>query len=123
MIKIYFLDNNYAILLRKHGFVGNSVWEEYNESMLQLRYRKQRDQYLEYIKKYLDSGLSDKVKVHSACGFLIRNMKHEKINEINNKWYEHIQECGIQDQISFFFVKQFFDENFILSFAEYPYLA
>jgi hypothetical protein len=52
---------------------------------------------------------------------VIRNMKHEKIQKINNTWYNHIQECGIQDQISFFFVKQLF-EGCIYPFTEIPFL-
>ena len=47
-------------------------------------------------------------------------MKHDKINELNNTWYQHIEECGIQDQISFFFVKQLFNDD-ILSFTENPF--
>ena len=47
-------------------------------------------------------------------------MKHEKINLINETWYAHIQECGIQDQISFFFVKQLFDA-YIFPFTESQY--
>lgn len=47
-------------------------------------------------------------------------MKHEKINEINTTWYQDIQECGIQDQLLFFFVKQLFD--CIYSFVEQPFV-
>jgi hypothetical protein len=28
--------------------------------------------------------------------------------KINEEWYKNILECGIQDQVSFFFVKQLF---------------
>ena len=47
----------------------------------------------------------------------LQHLKHEKTNKINETWYEHIQECGIQDQISFFFVKQLF-EGYAHSFNE-----
>jgi hypothetical protein len=47
-------------------------------------------------------------------------MKHVKMVEINTTWYEHINECGIQDQISFFFVKQLFNDN-IYPFVENPF--
>ena len=33
-------------------------------------------------------------------------MKHPDIIKINESWYSHIQECGMQCQISFFFAKQ-----------------
>jgi hypothetical protein len=117
----YFIENNYALLLRKHWFVHDNVWNEYNESMKQKRYKMQEEQYKNYIQKQINNGLSEITENHSACGFLIRNMKHDKMIEINAEWYKHIQECGIQDQISFFFVKQLFNE-YILPFTEIPFL-
>lgn len=117
----YFLKQNYALLLREHPFIYSSVWNEYNESMLQERYRIESQKYKNYINKQISNGLSEITKHHCACGLLIRNMKHEKINEINTVWYKHIEECGIQDQISFFFVKQLFD-GYIYSFTEIPFL-
>jgi protein gp37 len=33
---------------------------------------------------------------------------NNNIRAIGEKWYEDIKEAGIQDQISFFFVKQLF---------------
>jgi hypothetical protein len=121
LIAKYFIEQNYALLLRKHWIVHNKVWNEYSESMLHERYRIESEKYRKYITNQLNSGLSETVEVHCACGFLIRNMKHEKMLEINNTWYTHIQECGIQDQISFFFVKQLFNE-YIMPFAENPFV-
>lgn len=121
----YFIDQNYALLLREHEFVAPCVWNEYVESIMhQQRYRMEGQRYLDYIRGQLTtSGLSQITKQHAQCGFLIRNMRHPKTNEISTTWYRHIQECGIQDQISFFFVKQLFaDDECILMFPEYPYI-
>lgn len=120
-INKYFIEQNYALLLREHWFIHNNVWNEYNECMKQHRYTLESDKYKNYINNQTKNGLSEVTKNHCACGFLIRNMKHSKINELNNTWYQHIQECGIQDQISFFFVKQLFNDD-ILSFTENPFL-
>jgi len=119
-IKKHFIEGNYALLLREHWFVKENVWNEFNESMLQERYRLERGKLETYIKTQLAAGFNEKTKNHCACGFLIRNMKHEKIKEIGKTWYAHIQECGIQDQISFFFVKQMFEEC-IYPFKENPF--
>uniref|UniRef100_A0A6C0JQ12 DUF616 domain-containing protein n=1 Tax=viral metagenome TaxID=1070528 RepID=A0A6C0JQ12_9ZZZZ len=119
-INNYFIQQNYALLLRVHQFVHESVWNEFKESMLQERYRIQSDQYRQYIKSQLDNGLSETTPTHCTCNFIIRNMKHEKINSINETWYQHIQECGIQDQISFFFVKQIY-ESYIFPYTESQY--
>jgi hypothetical protein len=48
-------------------------------------------------------------------------MKHPEINKIGETWLNHIQMCGIQDQISFFFVKQLFSD-YILPFKEIPFV-
>lgn len=117
----YFIEQNYALLLREHWFIHNNVWNEYNESMNQYRYRLESEKYINYINNQKKKGLSEITEHHCAAGFLIRNMKHNKMIEINNTWYEHIKECGIQDQISFFFVKQLFSE-YIFPFKEIPYL-
>ena len=120
-ISKYFIEQNYALLLREHWFIHNNVWNEYNESIHQYRYRLECDKYKKYIENQIKNGLNETTNKHCACGFLIRNMKHHKIIEINNTWYNHIQECGIQDQISFFFVKQLFND-YIYPFTEIPFL-
>ena len=117
----YFIEQNYALLLRKHWFINNKIWDEYNCSMGQERYRLEQKKYETYIGNQLKNGLSDITEQHCACGFLIRNMKHNKTIEINKTWYQHIQECGIQDQISFFFVKQLF-KDYIHPFTEIPFV-
>jgi hypothetical protein len=120
-INKYFIQQNYALLLRKHWFIHNNVWNEYNESMKQERYRIEAEKYKSYITNQVNAGLNEITQHHCACGFLIRNMKHEKMIEINTTWYKHIQECGIQDQISFFFVKQLFND-YIYPFTEIPFV-
>jgi hypothetical protein len=117
----YFIKQNYALLIRKHWFINDNIWNEYNQSMLQERYSIEREKYKIYIVNQIKAGLSETTHQHCACGFLIRNMKHDKINTINTTWYQHIKECGIQDQISFFFVKQLFND-YIYPFTEIPFV-
>ena len=76
--------------------------------MFQERYRLESQKYEDYITQQINNGLTYITEHHGQTGFLIRNMKHDKIIELNNTWYNHIKECGIQCQISFFFVKQLF---------------
>jgi GR25 family glycosyltransferase involved in LPS biosynthesis len=121
-INKYFVQQNYAILLRQHEFLGPDVWQEFYESMKQQRYVLEQDKYKTYIETQISLGLRAKIKTHSQGGFIIRNMKHENTPKINNTWYKHIQMCGIQDQISFFFVKQLFIDS-IHDFTEYPFIS
>jgi len=117
----YFINDNYALMLRNHTFLKPNIWEEYNVSMEQKRYKLQSEAYLNYINSQVDSGLKTETPYHCQTGFLIRNMKHPQINNINETWLEHIRVCGIQCQISFFFVKQLFSE-YILPFKEIPFV-
>jgi beta-1,4-mannosyl-glycoprotein beta-1,4-N-acetylglucosaminyltransferase len=105
-----FILNDYSMVLRNHWFVGNHIMNEYDESMKQPRYVLQKDQINGYIESKLKDGYSSTTDQHFACGFIIRNMRNPMTSEINNEWYSNIQECGIQDQISFFFVKQNYKE-------------
>jgi hypothetical protein len=120
----YFISENnekYALMLRNHTFIKPYIWKEYEVSMEQKRYRLQSDSYIKYINSQILSGLKAETPYHCQCGFLIRNMKHPEINNIGETWLQHIQTCGIQDQISFFFVKQIFSD-YILPFKEIPFI-
>jgi len=121
-INKYFIKKKYALLLRNHIFLPSNVWYEFNMSMTHERYRLEKDKYLNYIKnQVVNNGLSEITEYHCQTGLLIRNMKHDKIIDINNTWYKHIQECGIECQISFFFVKQLF-KDYIYPFREIPFI-
>lgn len=110
-INNFFIKQNYALLLHLHPFIkNNNIWEEFKESMLQYRYNIHIEEYTNYINSQINSGLKEQTEYHFMNGFLLRNMKHSKIHEINNSWYKNILLCGIQDQISFFFSKQPFSE-------------
>jgi hypothetical protein len=97
------------MLVRPHAFIKPNVYDEFNESMKQLRYSLQKERYVAYIQRQLNSGLSPTTAIHYVTGFIIRDMA--KSREICETWYSHIQECGIQCQLSFFFVKQLYAEH------------
>ena len=78
-IKKYFVQANYALLLREHWLTSGDVWLEYTESMRQDRYRIQCERYKDYINNQVENGLTTTTQTHCACGFLIRNMKHINI--------------------------------------------
>jgi len=106
-----FMDSTVSMVLRKHPAPAVGVHVELCGSVLEHRYKIQEEQYRKYIDGQVSNGLSRDIgtdEFHLACGFIVRDMTHPKTLEINKTWYEHIQLCGIQDQISFFFVKQLF---------------
>lgn len=121
LIDKYLVKEPYAILLRKHQLnKDNFIWTEFNESMKQERYKLHESKYKDYIHNQIKGGFKDEVKDHAQTGFIIRNMKHPRINELNESWYSEIQKVGIQCQIMFFFIQQKFPD-IIKVFTEYPF--
>jgi hypothetical protein len=112
-IQKYFINDKYALILRQHPEINNFIWYEFQLSIIQPRYYNEAQKYIKYIKKQISKGLHEITNYHCTCSFLLRNMKHEKIIELNSTWYNHIKECGIQDQISFFFAKQLFKDYIV----------
>lgn len=121
LINNYCEVQGYAMLLRQHWFVPPNVFNELEESMIQKRYKLQKDRYASYIAQQIKNGLSSTTEYHAACGIIVRNMREKIIHDIGETWLEHIDQCGIQDQISFFFVKQLFDRKYIKAFSEIPF--
>jgi predicted O-methyltransferase YrrM len=125
LTKITNMENaNKIICISKHPFIDGKVWDEYTEAInYQDRYYIEKEKYSNYINKKLSLGFKDKLEYHYTTNFIIRkNTEFCKI--INNIWYEHIRECGIQCQISFFFIQQIFkDTIYTVEFSEcYKYV-
>ena len=109
-INKYFIHDNQALLLRKNQWNKDTgcLKNELKRAFKQPRYQLQKKQYQSYIQNQVNKGLLIKHPPGFQCNFLIRNMTHPKMKDFNKTWYEHIQQCGIQDQIPFHFVKQLF---------------
>ena len=51
LVQKLLIEQNYAMLIREHWFIHENVWNEYDASMYQERYKLQAEQYKAYIKK------------------------------------------------------------------------
>ena len=98
---------NIAMALHRHPFLNN-ISEEFKESMLQERYILDKERYHNYIDSNVSKGLSSEHYNHFQCGYLLYNMNHPDTTRIQKTWHEHINKCGINDQISFNFIAQIF---------------
>jgi hypothetical protein len=63
-IEDYFINQNYALVLKRHGWIKDNVWNEYNEAILQFRYQLESEKYINYIINQIRNGLSDKTNEH-----------------------------------------------------------
>lgn len=103
--------SNYSIIMARHPFLSPtwlpSAHNEYKNAMLQPRYAAQKDQIEAYMHEQVESGLLDTDCIHYATGFIVRKC-NQVARQMGEVWYSHIKKCGIECQISFFFVQQIF---------------
>ena len=117
------LRNEKVIILPKHPFIKENIWDEYNEAIKQERYNKQKTIYEKYITDKLSKNFESSVKYHITTHFILR--KNTTIcNNINEEWYSNVLDCGIMCQIPFFFIQQEFNTNIKLieTYDGYNYL-
>lgn len=99
--EVLLASNNAALGVREHDFLHSNVLAEFAESMLQKRYYVLKDRTISYLNAQLSKGHSLKIEKLYRTGAIFRNMKHSKIREINEAWFQNIIDCGINCQISF----------------------
>jgi hypothetical protein len=117
LIRNHFNNHNVLMMVNQHrlmmkGDKNVSIWDEYDLAMLQDRYKVNSQTYKDYIEKEIHSGMKNRNNTHYETSFILRRAG-DKINKINETWFEHIKKTGIECQISFFFIQQKFKDNII----------
>jgi hypothetical protein len=69
---------------------------------------------IDYISAQIEVGLKVQTDRHFTTNCILRDMRHPEIAALNETWYQHILNCGIECQVSFFFVAQIFKNISIL---------
>jgi hypothetical protein len=111
-------DSAHAVMFHRHPFLCCGFDAEFDASMRQSRYRAQKAQYLAYADEEVAAGYKRNGEMHFQAGFIIYNLHHKKTRMFQDTWWEHIQRCGIQDQLSLYFVAQRFrDEIGIFNYS------
>lgn len=95
-----------------HPLPYTDVWGEYNEA-IKHKYVKQKDQYKAYIESRIEMGYNEHIPQRTCCGFHVRK-NCPLVREIGEFWYREIQKCGAEDQISFQFVHQRYEDAILL---------
>jgi hypothetical protein len=106
--------NKSPIAMKLHPWLKPNVLLEFTESLGQKRYFDQRMMMIDYITSQIEVGLKAQSQHHFTTNCILRDMRHPEIANINETWYRHIQACGIECQVSFFFVAQMFKNVSIL---------
>jgi hypothetical protein len=106
-------------MIGHHPFCAPKVWDEFALAMGQPRYREEEKKMRAYIAKQLAAGLAAEKGVHHQTGFIVRK-SGPAVEKLGDAWFAHIQECGIECQVSFFFIHQLFGQN-VLTIPSYGY--
>jgi len=106
--------NSSPMAMKLHPWLKPNVLFEYTESLFQKRYLDQRESIISYMSSQLMAGLNIQTERHFTTNCILRDMRHRDIVNLNETWYQHIQSCGIQCQISFFFVSQLYPSITVL---------
>jgi hypothetical protein len=112
---IYKLDDlDKSIVFSKHPYADkySTIWDEYNLAITCEKYAKEKEQYKNYITKNLKAH-KELDKLFLCGGFRI--MKNNNVSKnFGINWYENILDCGIEDQISLYFVAQYYKEHLLI---------
>jgi len=100
-------ENNSAMAVRPHPFLCGNILFEFAEAMQQDRYSRQRHKYIAYLTDEFQRGARLSCPLY-WCSAILRDMRHPEIAVINDLWWEHMNRCGIEDQLSFDIIAQKF---------------
>jgi hypothetical protein len=107
------VESESSISIRSHPFLSGNILYEFGEAMLQPRYKSQWKMTVEYITEEIKNGIDLNCQMY-ATGAILRNMRHFDAIKINEMWWEHINRCGIECQISFDIIAQKFNSIVLL---------
>lgn len=100
----------------QHPTPYTSVWGEYEAAIKYEKYAREKDAYRRYIEDQLAKGMDVSKPQRICCGFRLMKMVPRR-KELGETWLQHIHMCGIEDQITWQFVHQLYEEAIVI----FPY--
>ena len=107
----HMLDSRVSTYFHKHPFLCCGADLELKESMYQNRYRISNETILRYMEEEVSLGFKIHGERHFQSGVIIYNLRHPDTEKIQHMWMQHIKRCGIQCQISLYFISQRFPDS------------
>lgn len=83
---------------------------EMEEALMQPRYANQEQQMRSYLARVHSLGLvTEDASLPLFCvGVQVWDLRHPDAKSLQETWWDHIMQCGLEDQVSFFIVQQLF---------------
>jgi hypothetical protein len=106
--------NKHALLVKQHPSADVAVHQEFAHAMTLPRYASQRHKIVAYVGAMFELPGMSNALVNVWTTLVVRDMRHPRCEEIGETWMRHIERCGIECQISFFFVRQLFADSVVV---------
>ena len=87
-----------------------SVVDELNDALYQQRYANEEDRIRAYMAQKKTEGYREDCEEFLITGYIFRKMRDRDVEKIGEEWYEEIQKCGLECQISFHYIFQKYKE-------------
>lgn len=97
-----------------------NVWGEYELAIQHERYAREKDTYKAYIENQLSRGMDPSRPNRICAGFRLMKM-NDRRKELGETWLSHIHQCGIEDQISWQFVHQLYEDAVVVFPHQYAW--
>ena len=106
------IESNYSFNIVPHTFIKTPPYleKEIKVSFLEDRYKLQKDRIVKYVDEQRKLYVNEP-KTFFGCSIILRKTNDSKSIEICERWRQHIQMCGIKDQISFYFITLMYEQH------------
>lgn len=107
---VHFLSSSddFCVAMVPHDHLHCAL-DEFNASQNQARYRRDKERMQTFMQKQREQGfLPTSTNIHYLTGFIIWNLSHPKLAEMQSLWTDYISEVGIECQLSFYYVAERF---------------
>ena len=105
---VHFLSSNdtFCVAMVPHNFIYNAS-EELDAAMHQERYKRDEQRILSFMHAQEKRGFPPNSKnTHFLTSYIIWNLQHPKLTEMQSLWDSYILQIGIECQISFYYVAE-----------------
>ncbi len=100
---------NKPIVIRSTPREKTTIWEEYNEANLQLRYQKFKEQTHQYIVEKINHGCSENIRICNT-GLILVNLNYPECLKLMDEVYKDLKLIGTSEcQIIWAMVSQNFE--------------
>jgi hypothetical protein len=89
--------NNYDILVRDHPDNRKNIWEEVGMAMFQERYLRFMPQTIDYIRRKIQEGYSEKPTVITTGLIVYKHLNNNKIIDFTDMVYNYLTEIGTSE--------------------------